>query len=110
MQRTLTKGNPLDARRAILAWAGLHWTQDRITRLEQIAERSTDPELKASLADLDAQLYRDTTNSSQERSAAIDYDALKRRLETLREASNTELPRSTGALDALYPGQTASPG
>jgi len=100
-QRSLSKRDPNDARRSILAWARLQWPTPRITRLEEISDQTNNAELSRALAALDAELYR-----PGEGGEAFDYDELKRLLEKLRSEIDAKEPKEHSTLAALYPSRS----
>ena len=89
-------------RQAIIDWARVHWQQDHLHSLEQVAELADNDELSAEFKALDARLY-----SNSDTQQPVSSDTIFLQLESLRKtgaasASNDKKDRRQH-LRSLYP-------
>ncbi len=80
------RGDAAAARRALLAWAGAAWPDERVTGLQALAKRIGDPEVGTAIAELERACYA---------GEAWDGSTLATRL--------TELPKATSRSDTHDP-------
>ncbi len=89
-------------RQAIIDWARVHWQQDHLHSLEQVAELANNEALSAEFKALDARLY-----SNSETQQPVSSDTIFLQLESLRKsgAANTASAKKDRRqhLSSLYP-------
>ena len=89
-------------RQAIIDWARVHWQQDHLHSLEQVAELANNDELSAEFKALDTRLY-----SNSENQQPVSSDTIFLHLETLRKSGAANSPADKNDrrqhLQSLYP-------
>ena len=89
-------------RQAVIDWARVHWQQDHLHSLEQVAELAGNDELSAEFKALDARLY-----SNSENQQPVSSDTIFLHLETLRKSGAANSPADKNDrrqhLQSLYP-------
>ena len=89
-------------RQAVIDWARVHWQQDHLHSLEQVAELANNDELSAEFKALDTRLY-----SNSENQQPVSSDTIFLHLETLRKsgAANSPVDKNDRRqhLQSLYP-------
>lgn len=89
-------------RQAVIDWARVHWQQDHLHSLEQVAELADNDELRAEFKALDARLYSNSDNQQP-----VSSDTIFLQLESLRKsgAVRRSADKEDGRqhLQSLYP-------